>query len=82
MEEGLIEASWLVMAKDLILQPDSVQYIDMKKAYCAGAYVVMKAVKIIGEKDFDEDVAASILDAIWQECEAFRISQQFDPEHN
>lgn len=82
MEDGLIKSSWLLLAKQLNLQPGSIQCIEMEKAFSAGAYIVMKAVKTVGEKDLDEDVAASILNAIWQECEAFCISQQFDPEHN
>ena len=82
MKDGFIKASWLLLAKTLQLQPGSIQCIEMEKAYFAGAYTIMKSVKTIGDKVLDDHAAAGILDAIWQECEAFRISQQFDPEHN
>lgn len=37
---GIIESSWLLLAKQLSLQPDSIQCIEMEKAYRDGAYMV------------------------------------------
>lgn len=82
MENGLVKSSWLMLAKELNLTPGSVQCTEMEKTYFTGAWMIMNSVRIIGEKELEDDVAAQILDAIWQECEAFRISQQFDPEKN
>lgn len=68
-----IEQEWkgfsaMVFAK---LDPSPVQVEEMKRAFFAGAFAMLCAVKRIGEPDITEDAGIEYLDARQQEAAAF-----------
>lgn len=84
MKVRFVEKAWSMLAANLRLPPESVQHIEMKRAFFAGAYTVMGAFKAVGTH-YDEDKELEDIDfieSIWQECEAFRTEVTCDPEQN
>jgi len=88
VELGFIARSWLRLATELKLTPKSIPYIEMERAFFCGAYAVMSVMKKIGEdiEEGDEEEMELIyiqqIEAMWQECEAFKAAMLFDPEQN
>ena len=80
MEAEIIQKNWLSLADKLLLKPDSIQYVEMRRAFFAGAYTVVSFVKIASE--YDAETGADMLESVWQECESFRMIITHDPELN
>lgn len=60
----ILKQQWDSLAVALHLKPDSVQYREMKKAFYAGAIVVMSALHKAGADGVSEEVGARILESI------------------
>jgi hypothetical protein len=83
MEARFLETAWLALATNLNLKPGGIQYIEMRRAFFAGAYTVMGILKAIGQNsDESEEADVDILESMHQECEAFRLDVTHDPNQN
>lgn len=60
----ILNDKWASLANALHLTPDSVQYREMRKAFYAGALVVMSALNRAGADGVSEEDGARILETI------------------
>jgi len=69
-----IEEEWVGFAAMVIpdIHPQSVQYVEMKKAFFAGAWSHHNAVVEIGEPHVSEEEGAAFLTKIQAEIQAFK----------
>lgn len=70
----VVETSWINLAAVLRLRPDTTQYREMRKAFFAGASVVMAAAKATGNPDFSEEAGVWIMESMDKEVEEFMAS--------
>ena len=68
-----IEEEWQGFAKMVFGKSDvsTVQYGEMRKAFYAGAYVVVTALNRIGEPDVTEDEGVEYFENRDEECQQF-----------
>jgi hypothetical protein len=66
----IVENSWKGFAIKVIpeIRADSIQYIEMRKAYYGGFYTNFDLMIQLSDL-YDEDTAAEMLSAIQEECE-------------
>lgn len=60
----ILNDKWASLATALHLKPDSVQYREMRKAFYAGALVVMSALNKAGADGVSEEEGARVLESI------------------
>ena len=53
------------------LAPDSAQFIETRRAFYAGAFIMLTTFNRIGDDDVDETDGAELMERLWQECQAF-----------
>lgn len=69
-----IEAEWEGFAKMVFakMKPSKTQYVEMRKAFFAGAWALFNMTEEIGEPSVSEQQAVDHLESIRTECLAYR----------
>lgn len=49
-QPGIVKTSWLSLAKTVKLEPGSVQFTEMEKAFYSGAWTIMEILKKLDER--------------------------------
>lgn len=72
--QKIIEKEWNDFAKAVLPKDvSSIQYKEMRRAFYAGAWVILQTCKRVADEEMPDEAAVAIIDSMEKECVGFIV---------